>query len=131
MTTKAEDLVETALVIVPIVDEFRAPDTGRLDSQRIAAALGVPLATLAIGLRVAAASLSRRPAPPAAQRTLRRLELGWAGLRRVLGSNAAVRAWLHTARPELEGQAPIDLLRKGSAQALADYVESVLVGQPM
>jgi len=48
----------------------------------------------------------------------------------VLGGDKAIRAWLHTARPELEGRAPIDLLREGSVQALADYVDSALAGQP-
>lgn len=113
-----------------VIAEFHDPRSGRLDAQRIADVLELPLAALAKGLGVTRAALARRPTAAAAQPGLRQLESGWAGLRRVLGDDHAIRAWLHAARPELEGHAPIDLLRAGSVRALADYVESALAGQP-
>jgi hypothetical protein len=53
-----------------------------------------------------------------------------AALRRLLGSDARVRAWLNAPHPDLGGDAPLALLTKGSAKDLADYVRGALSGQP-
>jgi len=72
-------------------------------------------------------ALSKRPHARAA---LREIEFAVAALRRLLGSDARVRAWLNAPHPDLGGDAPLALLMKGSAKDLADYVRSALSGQP-
>jgi hypothetical protein len=82
----------------------------------------------AVGLTPLA--LSKRPHARAAQDALREIEFAMAALRRLLGSDARVRAWLNAPHPDLGGDAPLALLTKGSAKDLADYVRSALSGQP-
>src|SRR2546427_176171 len=41
-----------------------------------------------------------------------------------------LRGWLNTKRADLDGRAPIDLLTGGSADALANYIRSVVAGEP-
>jgi uncharacterized protein (DUF2384 family) len=113
-----------------IVKEFHDPRTGRLDAARIARVLGVSVSTLARAVGVTASALSKRPTARAAQRGLREIEWAWAGLRRMLGSNPAARAWLNAPHPDLGNQPPLSLVTDGSATALADYVRSALAGQP-
>jgi len=113
-----------------IVPEFHNPRTGRLDAGRIARSLGIPVSALARAVGVTASALSKRATARAAQEGLRKVEWVWATLRRMLGSDAAARAWLNAPHPDLGNQAPLGLLTEGSATALADYVRSGLIGQP-
>lgn len=113
-----------------VVEEFHDPSSGRLDATRVAAALGLAVSALAPAVGVTASALSKRPTARAAQKGLREIEFTWATLRRMLGSDPAVRAWLNGPHPDLGGQPPISLLTEGSATALADYVRSALIGQP-
>jgi DNA-binding NarL/FixJ family response regulator len=113
-----------------LVEAFHDPDTGRLDAERVAAAYGVSLSALARALRITQSALSKRPTAAAAQLGLRELEFTWATLRDLLETDARVRAWLNAKSRHLNGRAPIDLLTHGSAEALANYVRSVIAGEP-
>lgn len=106
------------------------PIDSQLDAERIAMAFGLTVSALAKPVGVTPSALSRRRTAPAAQRGLRELEFVWAVLRRELGADDVARAWLHAGHPLLDGEAPIALLTKGSATALADFVRSAVAGQP-
>ena len=103
---------------------------GRLDAQRIADVLEVPLAALAKALRLTRAALARRPTGSGGPERV-------AAPRERLGGTPT-RARRRQGHPRLaphgpartRGHAPINLLREGSVQALADYVDSALAGQP-
>ena len=112
-----------------VVPELHDPQ-GRIDAERVANTFGLSMSALAKPVGVTPSALSRRPTARAAQRALRELEFVWAVLRRELTSDDLARAWLYAAHPLLDGEAPIALLTKGSATALADFVRSALAGQP-
>lgn len=112
------------------VEGFHDPETGRLDAKRVADAYGVSLSALARGLKITQSALSKRPTAAAAQVSLRELEFTWATLLAVLRTDERVRAWLNSKSRHLGAQAPIDLLTRGSAEALANYIRSVIVGEP-
>lgn len=113
-----------------LVKEFHDAKTGRLDANRVATAFGIPLSTLAKAIDVTPGALSKRPTAAAAQRGLRETEFTWATLRRMLGSDDLVRAWLHAGHPDLGGDPPIRLLTERSARTLSDYLRNALSGQP-
>ncbi len=113
-----------------MVEEFHDRATGRLDANAVAQALGVSVSRLAKGLGLTASALSKRPHAKAAQDALREIEFAVAALRRLLGSDSRVRAWLNAPHPDLGGDAPLALLTKGSSKDLADYVRGALAGQP-
>jgi uncharacterized protein (DUF2384 family) len=112
------------------IKEFHNEATGRLDAHAVARGLGVSVAALAKSIKLTPSALSKRPHAKAAQEGLRQLEFVMATLRRLLGSDSRTRAWLNAPHADLDGQPPIALLTKGSARELADYVRSVLAGQP-
>ena len=121
---KASTLDET------MVEEFHDGATGRLDSDAVARGLGISVSGLAKAVGLTPSALSKRPHARAAQDALREIEFAVAALRRLLGSDARVRAWLNAPHPDLGGDAPLALLTKGSAKDLADYVRGALSGQP-
>jgi DNA-binding NarL/FixJ family response regulator len=113
-----------------MIEEFHDRVTGRLDADAVARSLGISVRVLAKAVRITPSALSKRPHARAAQDALRKIEFAIAGLRRLLGSDARVRAWLNAAHPDLGGNAPLALFTKGSATDFADYVMGVLSGQP-
>jgi AraC-like DNA-binding protein len=113
-----------------VVDDFHDHQTGRLNAARVAQAYGVSLSALARALKVTQSALSKRPTASAAQLGLRELEFAWAALIDAVESPERVRAWLHARRPDLSGKPPIILLLEGSAEAFANYVRSVIAGEP-
>jgi Protein of unknown function (DUF2384) len=115
---------------VAIVEEPHDPDTGRLDTQRAARALGVPLGTLAKAIGSTPSALAKRSSAKSVQLGLREIEFAIAGLRELLGSDRRMLAWLNEPHPDLGGEPPINLLAKGSAREFANYVRSALAGQP-
>lgn len=113
-----------------VVSEFHDRRTGRLDATRVARAYGVSLSALARALSVTQSALSKRSTAAAAQAGLRELEFAWAALIDAVKSPDRVRAWLHSPRPDLNSRPPITLLLKGSAEAFANYVRSMVAGEP-
>ncbi|MGH7842807.1 MAG: antitoxin Xre/MbcA/ParS toxin-binding domain-containing protein [Candidatus Binataceae bacterium] len=113
-----------------MVEEFHDLATGRLDADAVARGLDISVSGLAKAVGLTPSALSKRPHARAAQNALREIEFAVAALRRLLGSDARVRAWLNAPHPDLGGDAPLALLTKGSAKDLADYVRGALSGQP-
>jgi DNA-binding NarL/FixJ family response regulator len=113
-----------------VVQEFHDPETGRLDAMRVAKAYGISLSALAKALGVTQSALSKRTTAPAAQRALRELEFAWAVLLDAIESPERVRAWLNAKRIDLGGKPPIMLLLEGPAEAFANYIRSVVAGEP-
>jgi hypothetical protein len=116
--------------VLTMVEEFHDRVTGRLDAGAIARGLGVSVSALAKAAGLTPSALSKRPQAKAAQSALRELEFALAGLYRLLGSDARVRAWLNAPQPDLGGEAPLGLLTDGSTREFADYVRGALSGQP-
>jgi antitoxin Xre/MbcA/ParS-like protein len=113
-----------------VIEGLHDPNTGRLSAQAIADTLGISATALAKSIGLTPSALSKRPDAKAAQRSLRDLEFSIAALRRLLGSETTMRAWLNAPNPDLGQEPPIHLLTKGSASELASYIRSALAGQP-
>jgi hypothetical protein len=113
-----------------VVEGLHDPSTGRLSAQAVADMLGISVTALAKSIKLTPSALSKRPNAKAAQRSLRELEFSIAALRRLLGSDASMRAWLNAPNADLGQEPPIHLLTKGSANEFAGYIKSALAGQP-
>jgi len=112
-----------------LVEKFHSPTTGRLDARPISKAFGLSLAALAKSIGLTPSALTKRPRAMAAQEGLRELEFSWAVLVRMLGNEDLTRAWLNAGHPDLDGRPPLDLITRGSARDLANYLRSALVGE--
>ena len=61
---------------------------------------------------------------------LEKLEEIAANLVRLTGSVKLSRIWLTTPNAELESDSPIEVIREGDADTVADLLEDILLGQP-
>ncbi len=113
-----------------VVEGAHDPESGRLDAKKIAELFGVPLTTVAHAVGVTPSALSKRRTARSAQDGLRELTFVWRTLMNAFGAKARAKAWLHAARPDLEGKSPLALLTSGTARDLGNYVRRALAGEP-
>lgn len=109
-------------------------ESGRLDAQRIAAFLDVPLKTLVTKLADERSykAVFKTPNGMTAQKILQPVFNIVAILRRRFdGDRPAILRWLRTPRPELRGQAPLDvMLKPGQIRAVTALVSQAWLGMP-
>lgn len=113
--------------ILAATADLRGP-SGRLSADRVAEAFGLSLAELAALAGKSRQALSKTPDALSAQPVLRPLERA-ARLRAVLEQDE-FRQWLNGSNAELDGRSPIELIRSGRADLVADLAEDILTGQP-
>ncbi len=110
--------------------EIQDPSAGRLDAQRIADYLGVPLPSLApaIGERVVAGDES--PSSVSIQDKLNQPADVLVILSRLFDSKQSVRAWLNSPHPDLGSQSPMSFILSGKAAVVSNMLQAALAGQP-
>ena len=122
--------IEATVQLVPLV-ELHNPDTGRLDAQRMAEYLGVPLTQLAEAIGRPYTGLHKTPDAPSAQEALRPIKRTLNILFEVSGGNdAAIRAWLNTPHPDLGEVTPLRAIMDGHADAVAGMLAGAMAGMP-
>jgi hypothetical protein len=102
---------------------------GNLSAARIAKVFGVSLGQLAGWLGRTKQALSKTPDADSLQEPLGYFERV-ARLRMITNGDANFRKWLRTSHELLDNAPPLELLAKREWQALADYVEDILTGNP-
>lgn len=103
-------------------------DAGRLDAGRVAEVFGLSVAELAGLLGRSRQAVSKTPDADSLQARLRSFER-ITRLRAVL-SGPDFRSWLNLANPVLEGRSPLDIVRAGRADVVANLAEDLLAGAP-
>lgn len=104
--------------------------SGRIDASALASYLDIPLARLAEAIEVKYTTLHRTPAAESAQPSLRPIKRVLELLHDVLRDTVAIRTWLRTPRPELEGDSPLDTILAGESEAVVDLLTGSLMGVP-
>jgi hypothetical protein len=104
-------------------------ENGNLSAARIAVVFGVSLGQLAGWFGRTKQALSKTPDADSLQEALGYFERV-ARLRMITNGDANFRKWLRTSHELLDNAPPLDLLAKREWQALADYVEDMLAGNP-
>jgi len=102
--------------------------SGKLSAAKVATAFGLSVAEIASLLGRSRQAVSKTPAADALQEELRSFER-IARLRALL-EPAEFRQWLHSESIDLEGRTPLEQIRKGHVDAVADLVEDLLTGSP-
>lgn len=102
--------------------------SGRLSADRVAEAFGLSLAELAAIAGKSRQALSKTPDALSAQPALRPLER-IARLRAVLAQDAFCQ-WLNSSNTQLDDHTPIELIRSGQSDLVANLAEDILTGQP-
>lgn len=114
--------------ILKATEDLRA-DSGRLSAKAIAPVFGLKDSELARFLGKSRQSLFKTPDAEGLQDALGYFERV-ARLRTVMKDDANFRKWLRTSNPALEKRRPLDLLKGGSWQILADFADDILTGNP-
>jgi hypothetical protein len=112
------------------VPGLHAVDSGRLDAGRVANLLGVSLAEFARMLGKRAGTIAKTPDAASLQPALRVFERIAAPLLRLAGTPERLRAWLNAPNPALGGEPPMQLIMEDRAEAVAELVESIALGEP-
>ena len=118
--------------IYPLItlQELHDPDTGRLDANRFAEFLKVPLKPLATALGKNYSTIHKTPSAPALQPALRSIKRTLEILEEVFPTRAAVLAWLNSPHADLGNRAPLDAILLGHPDAVTDMLEAALMGIP-
>src|SRR5438132_12925809 len=101
-------------ISVPL-PELHDPDSGRLDAQRLATYLGVPLSQLAAALGKKYTTVYKTPASPGVQAGLQPIERSLDILSHLLPDRGTVRAWLNSPHPEFDLRTSMELILCGRA----------------
>jgi hypothetical protein len=104
----AREFAQRALA--PLINDLRGR-SGWLDANRIASTIGMPLDRLGACLELPEEVLRKSPPPEFLEARLEPFAMVIGIVRDVYGGDDnRVRTWLRTARPELDGQTPLDAM---------------------
>ncbi len=101
-----------------ILPELHDPASGRIDAQKVADFMGVPLKRLSEGLGLNYKAVHRNPSAAAFQKALMPVKSSLEYLRQAFQKPEIIRAWLNTPHPMLEGQTALETILEGKAFAI-------------
>jgi len=102
--------------------------SGRLSANSVAGAFGLSVAELAALLGRNRQAVSKTPDADSLQPLLRPFER--VARLRVTLSNDTFQKWLHLANDQLGKRTPLELIREGKVEVIADLAEDMLTGSP-
>lgn len=112
---KALNVVEVPKVILP---ELHDAATGRIDAQKVADFMGVPLKQLSEGLGLNYKGVHRNPSAAAFQKALMPVKRSLEYLQQSFQKPEIIRAWLNTPHPMLEDKTSLETILGGKAFAI-------------
>jgi hypothetical protein len=101
-----------------ILPELHDAGTGRIDAQKVADFMGVPLKHLSEGLGLNYKAVHRSPSAATFQTALMPVKRSLEYLHQAFKKPATIRAWLNTPHPVLEGQTSLEVILEGRAFAI-------------
>lgn len=116
--------------IQPLLPELHDDESGRIDAQKVAVYLGIPLKELARALGKKYAAAYKTPDAPSIQEGLRPIKRSLEILSQFLEERSTILAWLNSQHPDLGMRTPIDLIIEGRAEAVETLLENALAGVP-
>ena len=114
-----------------VLPELHDGETGRIDAQKVAEFMGVPLKRLCEGLGRQYKAAHRNPAAAAIQPALRPVKRSLELLHEFFGPAESIRAWLNTPHPDLGGASALETILAGRADAVALILENAWNGVPV
>ncbi len=101
-----------------VLPELHDPATGRIDAQKVADFMGVPLKQLSEGLGLNYKAVHRNPCAPAFQKALIPVKSSLEYLKQAFPKPEVIRAWLNTPHPMLEGKTSLETILEGKSFAI-------------
>lgn len=101
-----------------ILPELHDKASGRLDAQKLASFMSVPLKALSEGLGLNYKAVHRNPSAPTIQEKLRPVKRVLEYLSEAFRKPETIRAWLNTPHPMLDDKSSLDSILAGKAFAV-------------
>ena len=105
--------------------------TGRVDAQKMAEYMGVPLKRLTEGLGLGYKAVHRNPCADSWQSALKPVKRSLEILDEFFYKSELVRAWLNTPHPDLDGSTALETILENQAEAVRTILENALSGVPV
>ena len=113
-----------------ILPELHDEATGRIDAQKLALYMGVPLARLAEALQLNYKAIHRNPSAEAAQSPLKPVKRSLEILHEFFHKPETVRVWLNTPHPDLDGHTALETILASNSNAVLRILENAAAGVP-
>lgn len=127
---KLKSLTVNALPAL-VLPELHDPKSGRIDAQKTADFMGIPLKQLSDGLGLNYKAVHRSPAAATFQQALRPVKRSLELLHEFFGSAATIRVWLNTPHPDLDGKTALETILEGKVGAVVLILENAGNGTPV
>lgn len=114
-----------------VLPELHDPESGRIDAQKVADYMGIPLKQLARALSANYKAIHRSPSASSLQSGLRPVKRALELLHQFFGNPGTIRAWLNTPHPDLDGASALEAISAGDAQAVMLILENAWDGVPV
>lgn len=131
MQEQLQTLLRGAGGIQVVLPQLHDKRTGRIDAQKLADYMGVPLKRLAEGLHLNYKAIHRNPSAEAFQSALKPVKRSMEILQEFFQKPETVRVWLNTSHPDLGGQTALELILADNANAVLRVLENAAAGVPV
>lgn len=111
--------------------ELHDQASGRIDGQKLADYMGVPLKRLAEGLKLNYKAVHRTPAAAAFQPAFKPVKRIAEILQEFFHQPETVRIWLNTPHPDLNGRTALEMILANRAAAVLRILENAVAGVPV
>jgi len=131
MQEKLQTLLRGVGGLQVLLPELHDETSGRIDAQKLAVYMGVPLKRLAEGLHLNHKTVHRNPSAEAFQPALKLVKRSLEILHVFFQKPETVRVWLITPHPDLDGQTALELILANNAKAVLRILENAAAGVPV
>ncbi|MEN9677291.1 MAG: hypothetical protein RIS76_3187 [Verrucomicrobiota bacterium] len=114
-----------------ILPELHDPRNGRIDAQKVADFMGIPLKPLSEGLGLNYKAVHRNSSASGFQAALQPVKRSLEILQELFGAKETIRIWLNTPHPELNGATSLDTILDGKAFAVSRLLGNAHQGVPL
>jgi CheY-like chemotaxis protein len=128
---RASRAVPAGQSITNAVTELRNPRSGKLDASLVADAFGISLADVARAIDKKLQTIHQTPDSDGLQKLLYPYERIASAIKYTTGSlQPALKIWLNAHNQTMPNTLPVELVKKGHADQLADLWDDTLLGHP-
>lgn len=114
-----------------VLPELHDETSGRIDAQKLAVYMGVPLKRLADGLRLNYKAIHRNPSAEAFQPALKPVKRSVEILQDFFHKPETVRVWLNTSHTDLDGHTALETILANHSSAVLRILENAAAGVPV
>ena len=131
MQEKLQTLLRGVGGLQVILPELHDNTSGRIDAQKLAVYMGVPLKRLAEGLQLNYKAIHRNPSAEAIQSPLKPVKRSMEILNEFFNKPETVRVWLNTPHPDLDGHTALEMILADNPIAVLRILENAAAGVPV